>query len=71
MSIIVTGASGGFGRAAATLLLERIPPEKLILTTRKPEQLADFAARGVSVRKADFDHPGRCRPLLRGASECS
>ena len=57
MTIIVTGASGGFGRAAATLLLERIPAAKLILTTRKPEQLADFAARGVSVRKADFDYP--------------
>lgn len=57
MTIIVTGASGSFGRAAATLLLERIPPTQLILTTRKPEQLADFAARGVSVRKADFDHP--------------
>jgi NAD(P)H dehydrogenase (quinone) len=57
MNIIVTGASGSFGRAAAQLLLERIAPSQLILTTRKPEQLADFAACGVTVRKADFDHP--------------
>jgi NAD(P)H dehydrogenase (quinone) len=57
MTIIVTGATGGFGRAATALLLERIPPTQLILTTRKPELLADLAARGVSVRQADFDHP--------------
>ena len=57
MTIIVTGASGAFGRAAATLLMEKVGPERLILTTRKPAQLAEFAARGVSVRAADFDRP--------------
>jgi NAD(P)H dehydrogenase (quinone) len=57
MAIIVTGATGAFGRAAAQKLLEKIKPSELILTTRKPELLADFAARGVSVRKADFDFP--------------
>lgn len=57
MSIIVTGATGAFGRAAAQLLIERIDPRQLILTTRKPEQLAEFAARGASVRAADFDRP--------------
>jgi NAD(P)H dehydrogenase (quinone) len=57
MAIIVTGATGAFGRAATSLLLEKVAPEELILTTRKPEQLAGLAARGVKVRKADFDHP--------------
>jgi NAD(P)H dehydrogenase (quinone) len=57
MAIIVTGATGAFGRTATALLLDEIPPQELILTTRKPEQLADLAARGVQVRKADFDHP--------------
>lgn len=57
MAIIVTGATGAFGRAATALLLEKISPAELILTTRKPEQLAELAARGVSVRKADFDYP--------------
>jgi NAD(P)H dehydrogenase (quinone) len=57
MAIIVTGATGAFGRAATALLLEKVPPQELILTTRKPEQLADLAARGVKVRKADFDYP--------------
>jgi NAD(P)H dehydrogenase (quinone) len=57
MTIIVTGATGAFGRAATQLLLEKIKPGELILTTRKPEQLADLAARGVQVRNADFDFP--------------
>lgn len=57
MKIIVTGATGGFGRSATQLLLERVAPTDLILTTRKPELLAELAARGASVRKADFDYP--------------
>lgn len=57
MAIIVTGATGAFGRAAAERLLEKVGPSQLILTTRKPEQLTQFATRGVQVRKADFDHP--------------
>lgn len=55
--IIVTGASGAFGRATAELLIEQLPPGELILTTRKPEQLADLAGRGAQVRFADFDDP--------------
>jgi len=55
MAIIVTGASGGFGRAAATQLLDKVPASELIFTTRKPAGLADFAARGAQVRYADFD----------------
>ena len=54
--IIVTGASGQFGRALATLLVDRAPGQ-VILTSRKPEALADFAARGATVRFADFDDP--------------
>lgn len=55
--IIVTGASGAFGRSAAARLIERIPASELILTTRTPDKLADFAARGAHVRLADFDDP--------------
>lgn len=57
MSIIITGASGHFGRKAATLLLEKVPASELILITRRPAALADFAARGAQVRYGDFDEP--------------
>jgi NAD(P)H dehydrogenase (quinone) len=69
MAIIVTGATGAFGLAAAKLLLEKIPASELILTTRKPEQLAKFAALGVSVRKADFDYPDTLGPAFAGGTK--
>ena len=66
--IIVTGASGAFGRLAAERLLERVPEGRLILTTRKPEQLADLAARGAQVRHADFDDPTSLREAFAGGT---
>lgn len=69
MSVIVTGASGQFGRAAAEQLLERIPPSELILTTRKPEQLADLAAKGAQVRFADFDDPASLAAAFAGGEK--
>jgi NAD(P)H dehydrogenase (quinone) len=67
--IIVTGASGAFGRAAAARLIERIPASELILTTRTPEKLAEFAARGAHVRAADFDDPVSLYPALEGGKK--
>lgn len=66
MTIIVTGASGKFGRAAVEQLLTDIPPNNLILTTRNPERLASFAEQGVSVRYADFDDPESLRAAFAG-----
>ncbi len=57
MRVIVTGATGQYGRAVTKILLDKIGPENLILVTRKPEQLADLAAQGAKVRKGDFDDP--------------
>lgn len=68
MAIIVTGASGGFGRAAAAQLLERVPASQLIFTTRKPAQLAEFADRGASVRYADFDDPASLPAAFAGGT---
>ncbi len=68
MAIIVTGATGAFGRAASQLLLQKVGPDDLILTTRKPEQLAEFAARGVRVRRADFDHPATLAKAFAGGT---
>jgi NAD(P)H dehydrogenase (quinone) len=53
-TILVTGASGHLGRRVVDLLLEA-NAGPLIATTRHPEKLADFAKRGVTVRKADFN----------------
>ncbi len=66
MTVIVTGASGGFGREMAEKLLDILPPEQIILTTRTPEKLADLAARGAQVRHADFDKPETLAEAFRG-----
>lgn len=55
MSTIVTGASGAFGKMVTELLLARMPPEEIVLVTRKPDSLTHLAARGVTVRHGDFD----------------
>lgn len=69
MSVVVTGASGQFGRAAADQLIRLIPPSELILTTRRPEQLADLAAKGAQVRFADFDDPASLKAAFAGGDK--
>ena len=69
MSIIVTGASGQFGRAAAERLIKMAPPGELILTTRRPEQLADLASAGAQVRYADFDDPASLATAFKGGTK--
>lgn len=56
-TIFVTGASGHLGRAVIDHLLgsRGVAPARLVAGTRSPEKLADLAARGVTIRKADFD----------------
>ena len=69
MAIIVTGASGGFGNAAAAQLLDLLPANELIFTTRKPAGLAEFAARGASVRYADFDDTASLPAAFAGGTQ--
>ncbi|WP_244102298.1 NAD(P)H-binding protein [Burkholderia gladioli] len=55
-TIFVTGASGHLGRLVIQHLLARgVTPARLIAGTRSPEKLADLAAAGIAVRKADFE----------------
>ncbi|WP_027051215.1 SDR family oxidoreductase [Mesorhizobium erdmanii] len=56
-TLLVTGASGHLGRSVINHLLDtfKVPASRIIATTRTPASLADLAARGVTVREADFD----------------
>jgi len=64
--IIVTGASGQFGSAAAKLLLDTVPAEDLVLLSRTPEKLTEFANKGAQVRHADFDDPASLLAAMEG-----
>jgi NAD(P)H dehydrogenase (quinone) len=67
--IIISGASGAFGCAAAELLLEKVAPQDAILLTRTPAKLADLAARGADVRFADFDDPTSLPAAMAGGEK--
>lgn len=67
--IIVTGASGQFGSAAARQLLDMVPAEDLVLLTRTPGNLADLAERGANVRAADFDDPASLAAAMQGGEK--
>lgn len=54
--IAVTGASGHLGRLVVkSLLAKGQPAAKIVAVVRDPEKVADFAAQGVQVRRADYD----------------
>jgi NAD(P)H dehydrogenase (quinone) len=64
--LLVTGASGQLGRRVLELLLER-NAGPIIATTRTPASLAGFAARGVDVRRADFEDDASLTAAFAGA----
>ncbi|MFE3999466.1 SDR family oxidoreductase [Nocardioides sp. YIM B13467] len=57
MTIAITGASGQLGRLVADQLLTTVDPAEVVLLTRDPAKLADYAERGADVRAADFGKP--------------
>jgi NAD(P)H dehydrogenase (quinone) len=66
MTIVVTGASGQLGRLVASQLLSRLEVSEVILTSRNPQDLAEFAERGVEVRYGDFDASGSLAEAFAG-----
>ncbi len=70
MTIVVTGATGGFGRHAVESLLTRgVPAEEIVAVGRSVEKIQDLADRGVSVRHADYDEPETLRKAFAGADK--
>ncbi len=63
--LFVTGAGGHLGRRVIELLLDR-GITNLVAGTRNPDALADLAARGVEVRRADFDEPASLAQAFAG-----
>jgi NAD(P)H dehydrogenase (quinone) len=65
--IVVTGATGQLGRQVVERLLERVPASEVAVSVRNPEKAADLAARGVSVRRGDFNDPASLSEAFAGA----
>ena len=65
-TFLVTGAGGQLGRQVVDSLLQA-GARNVIATSRDPGKLADFAARGIETRRADFDDPASLEPAFKGA----
>jgi NAD(P)H dehydrogenase (quinone) len=67
--IVVTGASGNYGRAFTDALIAKGHAQDLILITRTPAKLADRVAQGCEVRYGDFDKPETLAAAVTGADK--
>ncbi|WP_404349087.1 SDR family oxidoreductase [Sutcliffiella horikoshii] len=57
MKMLVTGATGKLGSKIVETLLKKVPVNQLAVSVRNPEKAEGLQARGVDVRKGDFDYP--------------
>lgn len=67
--IVVTGASGNYGRAFTDALIAKGRAQDLILITRTPDKLTDRVAQGCEVRYGDFDKPETLAAAVTGAEK--
>jgi NAD(P)H dehydrogenase (quinone) len=67
--IVITGASGQYGRLATDMLIEKGLADRLILITRSPAKLADRAAQGCDIRYGDYDKPETLAEAVKGAEK--
>jgi len=67
--IVITGASGNYGRGLTDRLIAAGRAADLILITRSPDKLADRAAQGCTVRYGDFDKPETLAEAVQGADK--
>ncbi|WP_375203348.1 SDR family oxidoreductase [Hyphococcus sp.] len=67
--IVITGASGQYGRMATDKLIAKGFADDLILITRTPAKLEDRKAQGCDVRYGDFDKPETLADAVRGAEK--
>ena len=66
-TIAVTGASGKLGGAAIGYLLERkVTPSSIVAIVRDPAKVLELAARGVEIRRGDYNDPASLENALRG-----
>ena len=69
MKIIITGASGHFGRGTVEGLLKRMPADDLILISRNPDKLKLFADMGAQTRFGDFDDKASLLEAFKGGDK--
>jgi NAD(P)H dehydrogenase (quinone) len=67
--ILVTAATGQYGRLVVESLLQKVAPKELAVAVRHPEKVGDWRVRGVSVRQADYDDLSSVHAAFEGVDE--
>ncbi len=67
--ILVTGATGHFGRHVVDGLLKKLPPDQIGVSTRDPGKAEELKQQGVRVRRGDFAEPASLREAFDGAEQ--
>lgn len=66
MKIAVTGATGHLGRLVVNALLRDVPASDVVAVVRDADKAADLAAKGVTVRAADYNDSASLEAALDG-----
>lgn len=67
--IAVTGATGQLGRLVIEALLKTVPASQIVAAARTPGKAAELAARGVQVRRADYNEPATLDAAFAGVKK--
>lgn len=67
--IVVTGATGQYGRQVVEGLLKKLPANQLGVSVRDPQKAQDFARQGVRVCLGDFTDPAGLAQAFDGADQ--
>lgn len=60
----VTGASGQLGKLVLDELLRKVEAGEIVAIVRDPSKLSDYAAKGIEVRRGDYDDPASLESAL-------
>ncbi len=67
--IVVTAATGQLGRLVVEGLLAKVPASEIAVAVRAPEKAAEWAAKGVEVRVADYGRPETLTDAFRAGDK--
>jgi NAD(P)H dehydrogenase (quinone) len=67
--ILVTAATGHYGRLVVESLLQKVAARDLAVAVRHPEKARDWRSRGVQVRQADYDDLSSLHAAFEGVDD--
>jgi NAD(P)H dehydrogenase (quinone) len=69
MTIAVTAATGQLGSLVVEALLDRVPADQIVAIARDAAKAEPLAAKGVTVRTANYDDPTALKDALAGVDQ--